>query len=719
MRGSLLTCGSRYGQNRCKGWSVRRRAVLAVLALAGSALVLACGSAAAAVHAADAKTSSAPSLVNSCVKPTAKLRLACGYLSGPLGIVKVPASKLATSLSVPGVSTVDCFRLHGHWTVGAKLKRGFITATQYASDYAKAASHLRGALRKQARQEAALYKALARANSAHCGKLRFSFRHAVALELIRSSSDGSNLARSSTGGSSTTTTVAGWSSLEDVLGSGQLAAAISSGEANIYAVETGPDGMLYVFFNGPVSLNGPIANATPSQLCLLAEVDEATGSTGCIGSAALSVDTVAGSAQGPPLFFDSAGGVYFGVWDTVGGLGLVSVYRYFDGQTVQVTPEPGQQFLTAQIGQFVPFANGSAVVNTGGMLVFTGTGQSVDTDSGVWLMTPGAAGSAYTGTDLVPFAPPGPTQALWQFPDGNAYVTNLPAGNQTCLLGQISAETGQVNPDYCLDPDGQISEDDTALREALLVAGDTNEHLLSTTNGQEWFLGDDILAELYPVVQVFAVPPDTVTGIGAPGYVNYTTTTMAAGDDLLVDAVTDTSSGATGPEYLYDFNTDTDTWAELDGPDDSQFPTGIQWVSATVDSADNAYLIYGDSNPERNVNDPEVISVNRTTGAVKVLFSEQVNPAPDYEPWWGFTQQEVQYDSATDQITISGPYGHGVTLAPGTSSNPDGEYEQNIFTETIDAADGTATSQTNLVEYNGPEIQFLPLNSTVFSFLPW
>ena len=172
---------------------------------------------------------------------------------------------------------------------------------------------------------------------------------------------------------------------------------------------------------------------------------------------------IPGSSQGPPLYFDSAGGVYFGVADPAAGPLRVTVYRYYDGQTVQVTPDRGNQFLTTQIGQFVPFASGTAVVNTGGMSVFNGTtGQSIDTESGVWLMTPDSSGTTYTGDDLAPFN--GVTyQALWQFPDGNAYATDLPVDGQTCLLGQISAATGQVNPDYCLDPDGQISNTDTAV----------------------------------------------------------------------------------------------------------------------------------------------------------------------------------------------------------------------------------------------------------------
>ena len=98
---------------------------------------------------------------------------------------------------------------------------------------------------------------------------------------------------------------------------------------------------------------------------------------------------------------------------------------------------------------------------------------------------------------------------------------------------------------------------------------------------------------------------------------------------MLIDAVVTTSAGATGPEYLYDFNTDTDTWTELDGPNvASQLTPGMRWISATVDAADNAYLLYG-YNPGSDVDDPEIISVNRATGAVQILFSPQINPAPN------------------------------------------------------------------------------------------
>ena len=436
----------------------------------------------------------------------------------------------------------------------------------------------------------------------HCGKLRFRFRHAIALALY--SDQGETPRRSRALPRSAGSDAA--SELAVVLPSGEYAPAIVSGSAQISDVYVEPDGNVLVQFAVPTSLAGPIAHPTLEQLCQLAEIDVATGVPSCLGNATIGTNWPL-NVLVPPYTFGSDGAIYFG--GSPRGGGAASTYRFKDGQTVDLTPQPDLQTSMPYPGPPMPLANGQVLLPV--------PSSNADIVPGLpyqalWLLTPNSSGSEYSAQQITPS---GWLGDAWLLPDGNVDMTSLQANATDCPLAQISAETGQIDPSYC---PGVGGGDATQALESALTGYDPQ--LLTTAGGQAWVVGKGEVAELYPNIQVFTAPTSYLVtsgpGTGDTAYPGYTS--YVAGDDLIL-----TVSDAAGPA-IYSFDTTTDVWTELFGADanaDAPLPSGLSVSAVTYDATDDETLLVG------SVGDGALraCAVNQATGVVTQLIGATLN----------------------------------------------------------------------------------------------
>jgi hypothetical protein len=628
--------------------------VLVVLASVGTAAT----SSPSAVQSGLSRT-----VMSHCHRPAGTWRAVCGLLAGPAGSSELPAKRdLADSFSLSGASPHVCGYLSGRWMLGAEVGKRFVTDARYASDYSKAAKLLGGALGSQARSVAAVYERIAVAYRSYCGKLRFSFRGGVVL----------TLAWGFYGSGPSPSHRPVRSSLGVVSARGKFSSAIVSGNADVQDVHVEPNGNVLVQFHVPTSLTGPIADPKPAQLCGLAQVAVATGVPTCMADG--TIETYWPNATAPPFEYGADGAVYFGAVQSPGD---ISTYRFLNGQTVDLTPDPGQQLnLDWTSSGYEAAAGGQTQLLPPDQVLLTVPAVVAGAPSTLWLMRPDVSNSAYTATELAPASWQG---NAWVLPDGNAYATGFQINGVNCELAQISAVTGQINPAYCENPSNAPLNQQ--LHAVLTGPGHT---LLSTSNGQAWIIGAGEMAEVYPTVRTFPAPmttdyPPGPSGSSIPAYYP-----LVVGHDLFVDTASYVSNA------LYSFDATTHTWSEILGPDANAaapIPASLVISAIANDRADNETLILGNVQTG-----PWAVAVNRSTRSVTQIVGPHLHVP--FHVGTHFAADFTRYDPHTDSLT----YVWFKWLPANVRHTP---QTCPIYVETVNVRTGRATQTRSRIAIDG------------------
>jgi hypothetical protein len=337
--------------------------------------------------------------------------------------------------------------------------------------------------------------------------------------------------------------VATQSNLLAVGSEGSRRDAVSSGTARVKAFQIGPNHKTYITFAWRTDL----ADTAQPGLCVLAEVDEATGRPVCIED---DLDKIRVDTNGSPwIQFDAAGAIYY-----LGRTGYHTVLRrYYYGATTDLMNE------YFNVRGFSVLPDGTVVVS--GNTVMTGA---------TWIRRISAAGAKDVagGTS---------STFLNQFSDGNLYIGwgGAGAGVKRYLPAADSIETkfwmaGNWNPYDTSIEDAYFLVDPYCVTVADwgLDFCDRNGGVVSqfvrTSDGAEWaYTPDGVLMKYYPAL--FKPTTEVTT----------TRVMQQLGSDLFLAGL-----NASSRNVLTMYNTSNDTETELIGSSNSVEIYHLQYAAS-------------------------------------------------------------------------------------------------------------------------------------------
>ena len=500
----------------------------------------------------------------------------------PPGAVKLAKSKQKR------VGKVRCGLIKRKWVAGTALKRSyFITHTQQAKNFKKAAGKKKGAKRRALLKKAARFTARAKKETRTCNPstggvpnddlppggapasgapLKFSVSGVAGLALQA----GAVKARASR---MTTQAPATGSNLDTVAETGVVKDAVVEGAAVIQKFLIAPNGKLYTVFQGPANVGG--------VRCILAEVEVSTGVPTCIDSTLQQIGgngSVGMSGQttyaNPVVQFDSKGSILYTGRATDGKAVL---RRYLNGASTDLITD------NVNIMNFLVRPDDSVIIS--------GTTQST---GAMWTRRVNPAGGLQTIRNESAFW-------LYPFPDGNAYIGFNIKGVERFLTATsaldpkpwiaASADAHNDSRKFCADqsyalPGGTPPAHPGA--EMCYGSGAFTSHLFSTTDDKVFGVTRSNIgqakSEIYEYFPTLRKPPTTVTDIR-----------VAQG---VITNVVMSGLNATGQNITTVLNTSNDAEKTLIGPESEIEVYHLNYVAGGnkvmfdgLRFADNKYII--------------------------------------------------------------------------------------------------------------------------------